>query len=786
MITSADSAMFPLDEIDPRLKGNEWITAYGKAINWKYSNNRFYTSPSDTTRLTRIRNYSNGLQDMDKYIDMFLSAGDEKTTGNPDARTSPQNARIKRKGYVNLSWEIVSVAQTLKRIIMNLVGTERQYCDIEALSKENKNKKLMMKAKTYYKAKLAPIMREIGKPIKEEAFMPPNRVALEMYDMIGGFNLNFEISAKKLIEHGLQISSYVQTESQFKEDAIDFNFITGKVCVDPVTGIVKFKYIDPIRFIAPWTDQTQGDNAPFAGAYCMYSIPQLRDLLTPHYPPEKVEEMLVQAASSAYQGRKAAGGSNQYDWGWYQKKDTITNRFRYDEFFIDVLEFEVISKDINRYSKRDSKHNPNYKDVRKQSFDYASQSGNKEVFDISTHVIYEGWYVPTLDVAVGGKQKNMMRLDKRTPLLSFQMVKIAGKSIGESLIPIYDMLQVIHIKLQAAILAAKPKGIAVELSALSQLNIGGQLYAPQDIVKVYSQTGTMIYKAVVQGGKVISSMPITELEGGIGKQLAEWIGAWNHHIQLAFQISGITPIMGASPDTSGEKLVGVANAEREATINNLGIIQSALEEMHVKASKAVLLKTLAVCAAKGASKSYYEGVIGQDKIDELMLSTGLTLDEMGIYITRRVSENEKMMVMRAIEKAQGAGRDGVSLLDPSDELMALKMLEKGQPDEAARYIQYIVTEKRRIQDENIAANSQQQAQQLQQLEMVKTQMALQFEQGKSQIEVQKHMAMSQIDVVKEKAIISAESTANIAELEMEAIFQKQYGVDTGPKIAVTN
>lgn len=777
--------MFPADNIDPKLKGNEFIAAWGRAIDFKFKNNRLYISPADVSRLSRIRDYSNGNQPNDIYIDRWVQKGDEKTHPNSGGSQNHNvgQKRSKRKGYANLNWEIVSIAQTLKRIVTNLVGTETQFCDVESLTKESQNKKLINKWKTYVKAAIAkPLADEIGLPTKQDYFMPKDKVSLEIYEMVGGFNLNFEINAKKLIEHGLDISKYHSlVEKLMKEDGYNFNFLVSKIYCDPVDGVVKTKYIDPAAFICPWLDESQGDNMPFAGAYVRYSVPDLRNLLQKYYDSETAEKMLCEAAESSYLGLKASGRTRQ-DWSWYLHRDTYTQRLRYDEFFIDVLEFEFITKNHEDYSKRKATGDEIYQDFRKAAFGYKSKTGKKETVGNDVNMVYEGWYIPAVDKAVGGLQENIIRLNKKTPCLSYQVVKIQGKAIGESLIPLLDMLMTVHIKLQAAILAAKPKGIAVEITSLTNLSLGGEINKPQDIITVYGQNGIMIYKSVTAAGKVVNSMPITELEGGVGKQLAEWIAAWNHHIELCFQISGISPIMGASPDVSGEKLVGVANAERQATINNLGTFQDALEEMHQKVCKAILCKTLLVCKADKVVREYYANLVGETALDEVLMSAGLTTEQMGITITKKISPLQQQGIMDALLKAQTGGRDGVSLLDPSDDMYVRAMIERGRYEEGMKYLQYVINEKKKQYQEESSAASAQQAEQLQMLEQTKMGAEIEKEKAKAAIEIEKEKALSIIRVAEQKAIVDAEKNADAYLLQVEAMVQMATGKDTGTKI----
>ena len=91
--------LWPKDNIDPKKKDNNWLSQIGRAIFYRYENNKTYFGRQDIARLFEIRNYSEGRQSQQKYIDMWVARGDEKSNNStPNA----QAQRIRRKGYANI------------------------------------------------------------------------------------------------------------------------------------------------------------------------------------------------------------------------------------------------------------------------------------------------------------------------------------------------------------------------------------------------------------------------------------------------------------------------------------------------------------------------------------------------------------------------------------------------------------------------------------------------------------------------------------------------------------
>jgi hypothetical protein len=344
------TVLWPRDDIDPKKKNNNWLSQVGRAIFYRYENNKTYYSRHDLARLFEIKNYSEGRQSPQKYIDMWASRGDEKTKG-ANTGLNMANARGKRKGYANIDFTPFSMAPEIKRIIMSVLGTENQRVQVDSINPDARNQRALKKYQLYIKSKLDPILKKIGKPqIAENEFVPENITELELYETLGGFKLNFEIGIEKLAEFGLKNSDWTKIERQLKDDAMNFGFVVVKDYTDPDTGMAKVKYIDVTKFVCAWTDESQGDNSPFGGHFQKYSLPEVRKILLQNgYSEDETEGLVSKIAKWSYDTVYA---NDRYGWSWYSQRDTITDRMRYDDFFVDVLEFEYISKDSNFFKKR--------------------------------------------------------------------------------------------------------------------------------------------------------------------------------------------------------------------------------------------------------------------------------------------------------------------------------------------------------------------------------------------------------------------------------------------------
>jgi hypothetical protein len=302
------------------------------------------------------------------------------------------------------------------------------------------------------------------------------------------------------------------------------------------------------------------------------------------------------------------------------------------------------------------------------------------------------------------------------------------------------------------------------------------MYTPFDLVQVYSHTGNFFYKSSLLGGKVNTNKSFEELEGGIGKQLSEWIMAYQHDVEKLLQITGITPTMAASP-AKGDKLVGVAELEVEASNNALWPLQQALERLKVKAGQNIALRAMTTMRFDSEVKDYYAEIFGKTSIDYLMPAADFTLDELGISLSNKISSTQKFKIAEAAETALKVGRNGMPEIELSDYTMILEMLEKGRLKEATWYLTYKSAKKRQYNDEMAAQNQQAQSQSLQELELMKQKGEMELLQMAAKIEVEKEAALSNIRIKEKQMIIAAETQGSIEEIKAEAYLQEQTGTE---------
>jgi len=82
-----------------------------------------------------------------------------------------------------------------------------------------------------------------------------------------------------------------------------------------------------------------------------------------------------------------------------------------------------------------------------------------------------------------------------------RMYKGVIESLVRRMIPFADLIQVTHLKLQQVIARTVPDGVYIDADGLNEVDLGtGAAYNPEDALRLYFQTGSVIGRSYTQDG----------------------------------------------------------------------------------------------------------------------------------------------------------------------------------------------------------------------------------------------------------------------------------------------
>ena len=286
-----------------------------------------------------------------------------------------------------------------------------------------------------------------------------------------------------------------------------------------------------------------------------------------------------------------------------------------------------------------------------------------------------------------------------------------------------------------------PDGVYLDADGLAEIDLGnGTNYNPQEALNMFFQTGSVIGRSFTSEGDINpGKVPIQEITSGSGgNKLQALIGTYNYYLQMIRDTTGLNEARdGSVPDKNA--LVGV---------QKLAAANSNTATRHVLQAGLFLTSETAECLSLRISdvleysptKDAFIHAIGSHNVATLEEISSLHLYDFGIFIELQPDEEEKAMLENNIQMA--LQQKNIELEDAIDireikniklanQLLKIRRKKKQDAD-------------RRLQMQNIQAQSQSNAQ---------------AAQAAAQVEIQKNQAMS-------------ESKAQLAQVQAQIDMQK--------------
>jgi len=748
--TDKKSAGFP-DPMAPsqEKEGKAYGLKYAKAIYHQWGKMDQEGSVFRKRRRTfeKNRSYANGTQDTTIYRQLLNSLDPNNGDGT----------------MLNLDFSPVPILPKFVRIVVNKILSLSPYPNLEAIdplsSSEKDAERRKMEMLIQAKNELAKIEKETGVSIGMKSSDIPE--TLEEAEIFIGNNIksSSEIAAQIATNLTLDWNNFNDsTLRRCVNDLAVLGMAVIKRTNDPGYGI-KTDYVDPVSFVHSYTEDPDFEDMIYAGHIRRMPIHELKRIAGDSFDEEQYKKIAEQAAKK-YNYDASKLSERMYD----RQVDKTT--FGYDEFMIEVLDFEFKSVDCEYYESKQSRYGnvgfyskgQNYKRPQNSIFD-------RDVTKLEIETIYGGSYILGTEFIFNyGKQHNIpknihdiSRAHLSYSVCATNMLDMVPKSMVDSCIGFADQLQITHLKIQQAVAKAKPDGIIIDIEGLEnvQLGKGGELQ-PLELHDIYEQTGVFYYRSKnPEGG--FQNPPIREIGNSI-RNINELIGLYNHYLRMIRDATGINEVMDASTPKS-DALVGVRQQALAAANNAIYDITNSSMVLYKKVCSDVV-KCLQVIHPESILYSIYENAIGKENMRVLSSFRNLAMYNFGVRVVKEMEEAERQYLEQNIQIALSQKE-----IDLEDAIAVRQLKDINQ---AERLL--IVRRKKRIaMNQQIAMqNSQQQAQiqqasaqatsQAKQQEMqMQAQLNAQEMQLKMQLEAQleevKHQFRKEIEMIKAQATL---------------------------------
>ena len=509
---------------------------------------------------------------------------------------------------------------------------------------------------------------------------------------------------------------------------------------DPGYGI-KTDYVDPSKFIHSKTEDPNFGDMVYAGHVREITISELKRLAGDQFTEEEYKDM-GKKSMDKYKYDASKFGSSGYN------KATDSYVFGYDDFMVEVLDFEFKTVDCMYFEEKDSKYGNTGFYFKGENYKGPSDSVyEKKVSKLENESVYGGCYVMGCGKLFNygprtNQPKNvhdLSRVDLSYSVVATNLDQMMPKSMVDSCIGFADQLQLTHLKIQQAVAKAKPDGIIIDIEGLEnvQLGKGGELQ-PLELHDIYEQTGVFYYRSKnPEGG--FQNPPIREIGNSV-RNINEFIALYNHYLRMIRDATGINEAMdGTTP--KGDALVGVRQQAIAAGNNAIYDITNSSMVLFKKVCKDIV-KCLQVIPHESILYKAYENAIGKENIAMLNSFRDLPMYNFGVQVVKEMEDLEKQYLEQNIQVSLAQKE-----LDIEDAIAIRQLKDINQ----AERLLVIRRKKRMAANQQMAQqNSQMQAQIQQQSAMAASQMKQQEVQMQAQIDAQKMQMKAQLEMQMEQ------------------------------------
>ena len=727
-----NASAFPDQFVSDSVKDTmEFGLQVGQAIQYEWFRRdsgscRFYSQWGD---FNRLRLYARGEQSVSKYKNELAVDGD--------------------LSYLNLDWTPVPIIPKFVDIVVN--GMNDRLFKVkavaqDALSAEKRNEyQEMVEGDMLAK----PLLQQIESDFGIDAFqtkeedLPENDAELELF-MQMNYKPAIEIATEEAIDTLFQESHYSDTRKRVDMDITTLGIGMAKHLFMPGEG-VKVEYVDPANVVYSYTEDPYFKDTFYWGEIKTVPITELIKI-----DPSLTNEDLKEISKYSQSWYDYYNSQQFYENSMFHRDTATLLYFNYKTTHTFVHKKKSMSDGTFKTVEKDDQFNPPQEMMDEGGFEKVTKT---------IDVWYDGVMVMGTNIMLQWKLgENMVRPKSSSQYAMPNYVACAPKmykgqleSLVKRMIPFADLIQISHLKIQQVVSRVVPDGVFIDADGLNEVDLGtGNAYNPEDALRLYFQTGSVIGRSYTQDGEYNNArVPITQLTANSGaSKMQMLIGNYNHYLDMIRSVTGLNEARdGSSPDPNS--LVGV---------QKLAALNSNVATRHILNASLYITKTLAECLSIRTAdvleyadfKDEFAMQIGKYNLSILEDIKSLYLHDFGIFIELMPDEEQKAMLEQNIQMA--LSKENISLEDAIDirEISNIKMANQ------------LLKVKRK------AKQDREQQQQMQQQQM-QAQMQMQAQQAQAQLAMQTQQAETQSKM----ALKEAEVGFDIQKLQREAELKQQ-------------
>ena len=694
----------------------EWFRKDGNAC-------RYYSQWRD---FRRLRLYARGEQSIAKYKNEIAIDGD--------------------LSYLNLDWTPVPILPKFIDIVVN--GMSDRLFKVKTYAQDAMSQAKRSKYQDMIEAQM--VSKDILGTIKEktgvDAFMmdpdelPETDEELSLYMQLK-YKPAIEIAEEEAINTIFDENHYDDIRKRIDYDITVVGIGVAKHEFLQGTG-VQISYVDPANIVYSYTEDPFFKDCFYWGEIKTLPIIELM----------KIDQSLT---------KEDLQEITQYSQAWYDyynvaqfyenslfNKDTCTLMyFNYKTSKKVVYKKKRLEGGGSRVIEKDETFNPPVEMM---------EEGNFEKIEKTIDVWYEGIMVMGTNILLQWKMsENMVRPKSASQhalpnyvACAPRMYKGVIESLCRRMIPFADLIQITHLKLQQVIARTVPDGVFIDADGLNEIDLGtGNAYNPEDALRLYFQTGSVIGRSYTQDGEFNNArVPITQLNSSSGAAKTQMlITNMNHYIDMIRSVTGLNEARdGSNPDPNS--LVG---------LQKLAALNSNTATRHILDGSLYIYRSLAEALTYRVGdilqysdfKEEFANQIGKYNVSILNDIKELYIYDFGIFIEISPDEEQKAQLEANIQMALSKGdinlEDAIDIreirnLKLANQLLKMKRIKTQEQKEKMQMQQQAMISQQQLKSQELAGQVA-----MQKIEM-ETRSKMQIKQAEVAFEIQRTEAEAKL------------------------------------------
>lgn len=714
----------------------------GQAIQYEWfrkdgNNCRYY---SQWREFNRLRLYARGEQPVAKYKNELAIDGD--------------------LSYLNLDWTPVPIIPKFVDIVVN--GMSDRLFKVKAYAQDAMSQAKRSKYQEMMESQVAG--KQILSQIKELSgvdpfIMDPDKLPNSDEELALFMQLNYkpaiEIAEEEAINTMFDENHYDNIRKRIDYDATVIGIGIAKHEFLQGSG-VQISYVDPANVVYSYTEDPYFRDCFYWGEIKTLPITELMKI-----DPTLTKEDLQEITQYSQQWYDYYNVAQFYENSVFSRDTATLMYFNYKTTKKIVYKKKNLENGATRMIEKDDTFNPPTEMM---------EEGNFEKIEKTIDVWYEGVMVMGTNILLKWElSKNMVRPKSASQhaipnyvAAAPRMYKGVIESLVRRMIPFADLIQITHLKLQQVINRTVPDGVFIDADGLNEVDLGtGAAYNPEDALRLYFQTGSVIGRSYTQDGEFNNArVPITQLTSNSGASKTQMLLAnYNHYMDMLRAVTGLNEARdGSTPDPNS--LVGV---------QKLAALNSNTATRHILDGSLFVYRTLAEALTYRIAdileysdfKEDFINKIGRFNVSILNDIKDLYIYDFGIFIEVSPDEEQKAQLEANIQMALSKGdinlEDAIDIreiknLKLANQLLKLKRVKKQEREEQMEMQKQAMTAQQQLKSQEMAG---------------------QIAMEKMQIELETKMQLKQAEVAFEIQLLEREAQMKSDLMAQEFSYNQQ-------------